>query len=224
MNTLVSTQIVLVRHGETEWNRLGRLQGHLDIGLSAVGHEQAALLAARLATEQRQGARFDVCFSSDLSRARDTAEPLAHALGLPLRLTTSLRERHYGVFQGHDKAQIEALFPAEYAAWQARDPQFAPPGGESQQAFHERVNQALSRLVREHAGQRILCVAHGGVLDCAYRHALGIPLQRARSHALLNASLNELHYDAQEVRVVHWADVHHLETSADDQLGVPREP
>jgi probable phosphoglycerate mutase len=215
------TDIILIRHGETEWNKLGRLQGHLDIDLSELGRGQAALLAARLATEQALGMRFDACYSSDLSRARHTAEPVAHALGLPLHILPQLRERNYGVFQHHDKAQISALFPDAYRSWQTHDPLFAPDGGESMQTFYQRVNQALDLLVRQHAGQRILCVAHGGVLDCAYRHALQLPLQRPRAHALLNASINRLRYDAGGVQVLEWADIAHLESSADDTLAVP---
>lgn len=221
------THIILVRHGETEWNRLGRLQGHLDIGLSPLGHEQARLLAARLAREQAAGGRFDACYSSDLSRARQTAEPLAQALGLSVNLMPQLRERNFGVFQGHDKAQIATVFPEAYRLWQSRDADFAPAEGESQQAFYDGVCRALSSLARRHAGQRIICVAHGGVLDCAYRFALGMPLQQPRTQVLLNASINELVYqahesaaaDAQTATVLAWADILHLDASADDASG-----
>lgn len=216
---IMSTQIILVRHGETGWNRIGRVQGHLDIGLSDTGREQARLLAARFAAEQAAGMRFDACYSSDLSRALQTAEPSAQALGQPVHLMKSLRERNYGVFQGHDKEQISRLFPEAYLAWQTRDPDFAPSQGESQQAFYNRVCDALTMLAREHAGQRIVCVAHGGVLDCAYRYALGMPLQSARAHVLLNASVNELRYDADGAYIVNWADILHLEASADDDFG-----
>jgi len=215
----MSTHIILVRHGETGWNRIGRLQGHIDIGLSELGHDQARMLATRFALEQATGARFDACYSSDLSRARETAQPLAQVLGLPVHLMAQLRERNYGVFQGHDKTQISSLFPEAYRLWQTRDPDFAPPDGESQQTFYTRVCEALLMLVREHPGQRIICVAHGGVLDCAYRYALGMPLQLARAHVLMNASVNELRYDTNGAQIVNWGDVLHLEVSADDDLG-----
>lgn len=215
----MSTQIVLVRHGETDWNRIGRLQGHLDIGLSALGREQARLLAERFVLEQAAGARFDACYSSDLDRARQTAEPLAQALGQPVHLMPQLRERNYGVFQGHDKTQISTVFPDAYRIWQTRDPDFAPPDGESQQSFYNRVCDALSALAREHAGQRIVCVAHGGVLDCAYRYALGMSLQLPRTHVLMNASVNELRYEGGSAQIVNWGDILHLEQSDDDTLG-----
>jgi len=216
-----TTHIILVRHGETEWNRLGRLQGHLDIGLSDEGHAQAALLARRLLAEQARGERFDACYSSDLSRARQTAQPLADALGLPLTVLSALRERHYGVFQAHDKPQIEARYPELYRVWQTRDPHFEPPEGESMQAFYTRVNTTLAELARLHAGQRIVCVAHGGVLDCAYRYARQMPLDTAREHVLLNASVNELAYRNGTVEVKRWADVTHLTAGAVDDPGVP---
>lgn len=219
MNT--TTHIILVRHGETEWNRLGRLQGHLDIGLSAEGQAQAALLATRLAAEQARGGRFDACYSSDLSRARHTAQPLADALGLPLLMLPALRERHYGIFQAHDKSQIEARYPDLYRVWQSRDPEFEPPQGESMRTFYTRVNTALTALVEAHPGQRIVCVAHGGVLDCAYRHARRMALDLPRDHPLLNASLNELTYRGAEIDVARWADVTHLALGAVDDPGVP---
>ncbi len=219
MNT--TTRIILVRHGETEWNRLGRLQGHLDVGLSDEGHAQATLLATRLLAEQAQGGRFDACYSSDLSRARQTAQALADALGLPLSVLPALRERHYGVFQSQDKPQIQARYPELYRVWQSRDPHFEPPEGESMQAFYTRVNAALITLAQAHAGQRIVCVAHGGVLDCAYRYARQMPLDTVREHALLNASVNELAYRSGGVEVMRWADVTHLTPGSVDDPGVP---
>jgi probable phosphoglycerate mutase len=213
---MTSTQIILVRHGETEWNRVKRIQGHLDIDLSQGGRGQARALAARMADEARQGLRIDALYSSDLARARQTAEPLAHVLQQVVTLEPALRERQYGVFQGHDAEQIREQFPADYLAWQSRDPQFAPPGGESQAAFYARVVEVLDALVQRHRAQRIVCVAHGGVLDCAYRYARGIALTLPRTQALLNASLNVLEFDAHGARVVRWADVAHLQDSSDD--------
>jgi len=215
----MSTQIVLVRHGETDWNRVKRIQGHLDIGLSATGRDQAQRLAVHLSERVRQGMRIDAIYSSDLARARETAQPLAHALGQTIVLTAALRERMYGAFQGYDPEQIRVRFPTEYVAWQSHDPQFSPTGGESQQAFYDRVTAALVGLAQRHAGQRIVAVAHGGVLDCAYRYANRMTLAAPRAHPLLNASVNVLDFDANGARVVRWADIEHLETSADDGFG-----
>src|SRR5580698_6897789 len=102
----MTTQILFIRHGETDWNRIKRIQGHIDIPLATTGLEQAQRLAHRLAGEASQGATLDAIYSSDLQRAQQTAQPIADALGLPLQLRESLRERLYGAFQGYDKDEI----------------------------------------------------------------------------------------------------------------------
>ena len=213
---MTTTQILFIRHGETAWNRIKRIQGHIDIPLADTGLAQAQRLAVRLAREAHEGQRIDAIYSSDLMRAQQTAQPFADALGLPLRLHEGLRERAYGVFQGHDSTEIETLFPDAYAAWQTRDPGFAPDGGESQRAFYHRVLHALEPIVAAHQGERIACVAHGGVLDCVYRFANGLDLSAPRSYQLLNTSINVVDYVDGRAQVVQWADVSHLDTASDD--------
>jgi probable phosphoglycerate mutase len=221
----MSTQVLFIRHGETDWNRIKRIQGHIDIPLATSGVEQAHKLAQRLAREAKQGARLDAVYSSDLMRAQQTAQPFADALGLPLQLREGLRERSYGAFQGHDSDEIADRFPDEYAHWQTRDPGFAPPDGESQRAFYHRVLHAIEPIVAAHPGGRIACVAHGGVLDCVYRFAKGLPLDAPRSYALLNTSVNVVDFDGGAATVVSWADVEHLGGhSADDGLRKVPEP
>ncbi|HEY3598357.1 MAG TPA: histidine phosphatase family protein [Paraburkholderia sp.] len=212
----MSTQILFVRHGETDWNRIKRIQGHIDIPLAVTGIEQAQRLAERFAREAKEGARVDAIYSSDLQRARQTAQPLADALGLPVALSQGLRERSYGAFQGHDSDEIAARFPDEYAQWQTRDPGFAPPEGESQRAFYHRVLHALEPIVAAHPDGRIVCVAHGGVLDCVYRFAHGLSLDAPRNYALLNTSINVVDYDGGNATVVSWADVQHLGGHSED--------
>ncbi|RQZ66686.1 histidine phosphatase family protein [Burkholderia sp. Bp9004] len=213
---MTTTQILFIRHGETAWNRIKRIQGHIDIPLADTGLAQAQRLAVRLAREAHEGQRIDAIYSSDLMRAQQTAQPFADALGLSLRLREGLRERAYGVFQGHDSTEIETLFPDAYAAWQTRDPGFAPDGGESQRAFYHRVLHALEPIVAAHQGERIACVAHGGVLDCVYRFANGLDLSAPRSYQLLNTSINVVDYVDGRAQVVQWADVSHLDTASDD--------
>ncbi|WDD96376.1 histidine phosphatase family protein [Burkholderia sp. FERM BP-3421] len=213
---MTTTEILFIRHGETAWNQIKRIQGHIDIALADSGVAQARQLAARLAREARDGLRIDAIYSSDLQRAQQTAQPIADALGLPLHLRDGLRERAYGVFQGHDSAQIEARFPDAYAHWQTRDPGFAPEGGESQRAFYHRVLHALEPIVAAHPGGRIACVAHGGVLDCVYRYATGLELAAPRQYVLLNTSINVVEFEAGAARVVRWADIDHLSGTSDD--------
>lgn len=206
------TELVLLRHGVTAWNRARRFQGHIDIPLDAEGHRQARLAARRLAGEP-----VAAVYSSDLGRAVQTAQPIAQALGLPLATEPGLRERHYGLFEGLDHDTIEREHPDAYARWRAREPDFAlPGGGETLRTFSARVEAALRRLVLRHPGVRVVAVTHGGVLDCAYRLASGLDLGAPRRHDLLNASLNRLVWDGERFRLCCWADVAHLESALDD--------
>ena len=235
----MSTRILFIRHGETDWNRVKRIQGHIDIPLAASGLEQAERLAARLARRGHVaqvagsaytapaapaayaapdwGVALDAIYSSDLIRAQQTAQPSATALGVPVQLRTGLRERDYGVFQGHDSREIAARFPNAYAVWQTRDPGFAPEGGESLRALSHRVLHTVAALVAAHPDGRIACVTHGGVLDCIYRHARGLPLDAPRGHPLLNASVNTVDFDEEgRACVVSWADIDHLQGERGD--------
>lgn len=206
------TELVLVRHGVTAWNRARRFQGHIDIPLDDEGHRQARLAAGRLASEP-----VAAVYASDLGRARQTAEPIARALGLPLGVEPGLRERHYGAFEGLDHDALERDHAEAYARWRAREPDFAlPGGGESLRSFHARVQAALQRLVLCHPGERVVAVTHGGVLDCVYRIATGLDLSAPRRHEILNASLNRVAWDGGRFRLVAWADVAHLESALDD--------
>ncbi|TAL98331.1 MAG: histidine phosphatase family protein [Paraburkholderia sp.] len=212
----MTTQILFIRHGETDWNRIKRIQGHTDIPLATQGVEQARKLAKRLAREAEQGARLDAIYSSDLMRAQQTAQPIADVLGMRIELCDGLRERSFGAFQGHDSDEIAVRFPDEYAHWQTRDPGFTPPAGESMRMFYHRVVHAIEPLVAAHPDGRIACVAHGGVLDCVYRFANSLPLDAPRNYALLNTSVNVVNFDGGGAAVVSWADVEHLGGTSDD--------
>jgi probable phosphoglycerate mutase len=212
----MSTQILFIRHGETDWNRIKRIQGHIDIPLATTGVEQAKRLAQRLAGEAAQGMRLDAIYSSDLQRAQQTAQPIATALGLPLQLRKGLRERLYGAFEGYDRDQIAERYPDEFEHWQTRDGGFAPPDGESMRAFYHRVMETVTPIVAAHPGARIACVAHGGVLDCVYRFARDLTLEVPRDYALLNTSVNVVDFAGGKGKVVSWADISHLDTPSDD--------
>ncbi|HEX3380343.1 MAG TPA: histidine phosphatase family protein [Paraburkholderia sp.] len=220
----MTTQILFIRHGETDWNRIKRIQGHIDIPLATTGIAQARRLAQRLADEAKQGARLDAIYSSDLQRAQLTAQPIGDALGQPLQLRENLRERSYGAFQGHDSDEIALRFPDEYAQWQTRDPGFAPPEGESQRVFYHRIVHAIEPLVAAHPGGRIACVTHGGVLDCVRRFATSMPLDAPRNYPLLNTSVNVLDYENGRATIVSWADVAHLDAGSADDDGFRKGP
>lgn len=212
-----STSIVLIRHGETAWNAERRLQGHLDIALNAQGERQARLLAAALANE-----RLDAIVASDLQRARQTAEALARVHGLPVQQERALRERCYGGFEGMLYSEIAQRFPREFAAWQARDVDAALPDGvnrgETFRQFNSRVTGAMLRWARAHPGKTLALVAHGGVLECAYRAALGLPLETPRDFKIHNASINRFTVEEGALRLQSWGEVAHLSQGVLDEL------
>jgi 2,3-bisphosphoglycerate-dependent phosphoglycerate mutase len=203
-----ATRLVLVRHGETDWNRSGRIQGHTDIALNATGRWQAAQAAAAL---HDQG--LDAIVSSDLSRARETAEAIAVACCLTVALDVGLRERSFGIHEGSTYAEVLAANPAQARHWQQRDPDFEPAGGESLRRFHARAVAATRRLAAAHRGQQIALVAHGGVLDALYRAATGLPPEAPRQWNLDNASIHRLLDTGDALVLLHWGDITHLEAN-----------
>lgn len=204
-------RICLVRHGETDWNVERRLQGHEDIPLNANGLAQARALATALSD-----VRFAAIYSSDLARAMDTAAGVAVALGLTVTRLPAVRERNFGVFQGLTREEAEERFPELQRKVARREPDFIPPEGESLRQCFERIAAALDSLADAHAGQSILLVAHGGVLDAARRFVTGMPLHLPRDFQLGNAALNWLRRDATGWQVDSWNDQQHLSISRDE--------
>jgi probable phosphoglycerate mutase len=211
------TQIVLIRHGETAWNAERRLQGHIDIALNAEGLRQAEALAGALA-----GERIDAIISSDLQRAAQTAHALARRRDMPVASDPALRERCFGGFEGLLYAEIEQRFPREFAAWQARDIDGAMPDGarvaETFRQFYQRCISAITRLAQQHQGQSLVLVAHGGVLECAYRAALGLALDTPRDFPVMNASINRFSMDDGKLTLLSWGEVDHLQRGVLDEL------
>lgn len=210
-----ATRICLVRHGETAWNVEKRLQGQLDVPLNAVGEAQARATAQGL-----EGQRFAALYSSDLSRARQTAEAIAQVVNLPIHLQAQLRERQYGIFERLTYTEAEARYPSEYARLHARDPDFVIPQGESLRQMVQRVGSCLRSLVADHPGQQILLVAHGGVLDAIRRIVTGKPLDEPRDFQISNAALNWLEFHPQNGwKILAWDQRDHLETALDELPG-----
>jgi len=213
------TDILLIRHGETAWNAERRLQGHLDIPLNTEGERQATLLAAALDSEA-----VDLVVSSDLMRARQTAQAVAGRKGLVLQQDPALRERCYGGFEGLLYSEIEQRFPREFAAWQARDVDARLPEGRNQaetfRDFYARATGAILRLAAAHPGRTLALVAHGGVLECAYRLARGLPLETPRDFKVFNASINRFRYRPASGRLElqSWGEVEHLRPAVLDEL------
>jgi len=188
------TTLLLVRHGETDWNRLGRWQGHSDTPLNARGREQARELAPQL-----DG--VDVVYSSDLARARETAEILAEELGADVRLDARLRERGFGAWEGLTAAEIEQDFAEAHGRWQAGEGAGADDA-EAFDAFGRRVEACLEEIVRRHPDETVLLIAHGGSIRVI--HALASGLDYVRDHRSIPAVANCVvaRYAAREGKLV----------------------
>ena len=206
------TRIIAIRHGETAWNVDTRIQGHLDIPLSANGRWPAERLAEALRDEP-----IKVIYASDLTRAWETAQYLGHAHGLQVTREIGLRERGFGDFEGKTFAEIEVLLPEQSLRWRKRDPEFSPAGGESLVALRTRVVEATQRLAALHPGEQIALVGHGGVMDVLYRAATRLDIQAPRTWTLGNAAINRLMWTPEGFTLVGWADTHHLDDDVLDE-------
>ncbi len=210
-----STRIIAVRHGETEWNANARIQGQRDIPLNEKGQWQAQRAAQVLA---KTGEPVAAIYSSDLARALDTARSIARALGIGVDTDLRLRERSFGDFEGNTFTELERAFPLDAARWRVRDPQWAPPGGETLVALQARVRTATDALAQQHLGQQIVLVAHGGVLDMMYRIATRQEVEAPRTWELGNASINRLLWTPQGLSLVGWSDTRHLDVHWRDEV------
>jgi len=203
------TELLLIRHGETAWNAIRRLQGHLDIPLNAEGQRQAAALGRALQHE-----RLDAIISSDLQRARQTAQAIAAPRGMTVQPERGLRERCYGAFEGMLYAEIGQRYPQAHAAWQARDADARfPPGvhvAETLREFYARTVGTITRLLADGGYRKVALVAHGGVLECAYRAAQGLDFAQRRDFDIFNASINRFAWDGSKLRLLQWGEVAHL--------------
>ncbi|HSW19176.1 MAG TPA: histidine phosphatase family protein [Ramlibacter sp.] len=210
----MTTELILIRHGETEWNRQLRFQGQVDVALNDTGREQARRVAERL-----RARRVDALVSSDLLRAVQTADPSALARGLPLTVDSGLREQSFGAVDGLSVDEIQATQPQAWAGWLRFDADYRMPGGESARQFHARVTQALSLLARANAGRALAVVTHGGVLDMVWRSAQGLPLDGPRECDIPNGGLNTVRFDHERgaFEIVDWAEAAHL-------AGMPAQP
>ena len=204
-------RLVLVRHGETDWNMVRRIQGQLDEPLNAVGVQQAKAAAARFAPGM-----VDAIHCSDLLRASQTAAEIGVVTGVPVVPETVWRERHFGRFQGWVYADIQREDPETYRRIEARDPDLDLQGGESLMQVRARIEAALAGLVQRYRGRRVVVVSHGGVLDAIYRLVTGKPVSEPRDFHIHNACICQLRWQAGRWEILQWADIAHLVASRDE--------
>ena len=206
------TELILLRHGETDWNRELRFQGHVDVALNAVGLAQAERLAQRLAREAAHR-----LYASDLLRAQQTASPVARELGLASVADPALREQNFGCVDGMRVDDIKAQHPLAWEGWLRFHEDYGMPEGETTRQFHARVMDAVHRVVAAHPGETVVVVTHGGVLDMIYRTARSLGLSGPRQSEIPNAGLNRVRVHEGKIDILAWADVGHL-------AGLPAQP
>ena len=191
------TTILLVRHGETDWNADGRIQGQTNSPLNERGRAQARALADELA-----GGRDSIAavYSSDLDRARETAEILAARLDLPVVVDPALRERNFGSWEGLMLDELEERWPGAWARW--RNGNEGEGDVEDHMALARRVRDAIHRLAAAHPGERILVVAHGGAMRVILMDAAGLtyPESRNEQRRIANCDVSRIAVENGTVR------------------------
>jgi broad specificity phosphatase PhoE len=193
------SELWLVRHGQTDWNLEGRYQGHADIPLNDAGLAQARALADSLA-----GKPFDAIYSSDLLRAKVTAEIAGETLGIPVLLDERLREIDQGEWEGHLVVDVMARYNFG-AAGQGFDPSAVrPPGGESVAEVAGRLASAADDMTSRHPGGKVLVVSHGLAVATLVCHVGQIPLSQVYANIPANA----------RPRVITWvASTRHIQST-----------
>ena len=201
-----STKVILIRHGETEWNLSGRWQGHADSPLSPRGVSQAVALGEKMSKES-----LDHFYTSDLERAQHTSRLVGEPSGWVANPVEYLRERDLGVLEGLTTDEMLQKHPSEYQSFRNDGPDYQVPGGESFRQFCDRCSQALEEVSARHPGERIGLVTHGGFLGAIFRYVLKIPLDAERNYVLLNCSINRLEKTDKGWNLVSWGDIAHLD-------------
>ncbi len=209
----MSTKVCIIRHGETDWNKEGRLQGHTDIPLNDTGRKQALAMASNAVHFN-----FDALYSSDLMRAIETAKALAQYEHLELKMLTKLRERHFGFLQGLCKSELPETHPEAFALYDSRDVHHKFETGESLLEFNKRVIDVFNDLVKHHSNQQIAVVCHAGLLDSMRRLATGQPLHTERNFHIPNSALNWFHFDGNKWHLDQWDDHHHVKDVIKDSV------
>ncbi len=203
------TTLMLIRHGETEWNRDRRFQGHGDSPLTARGRAETDALGRRLAATP-----FDLLISSDLGRTQETAAIIAGHTGHAIQTDPRLRERHYGVLEGLNIQEIRRDHAAVYAQLITEDPDFIIPGGQSHRQHYRNCIDFLKGWLEDHSGQSAAIVSHGGFLDNVFRHVAGLNLGAPRCVLAGNSSLSILvhgqFYGSPRWIIRTWGDEGHL--------------
>jgi uncharacterized phosphatase len=187
------TQICLIRHGETDWNASGMIQGRTDIPLNANGVRQAEESAACLSGEQ-----FDILITSPLKRARQTADIINRGLGLPITEMEAFAERYFGVAEGMTKEERETAYP---------DRNY--PGLESRDTLKKRVMAGLKDIMKHHPNQHVLLIAHGAVINTILAALSGGEIGSGKTK-LINACISRIAFEKGQWKINTYNQIDHL--------------
>lgn len=210
------TRLVLVRHGQSTWNRVHRIQGQLDPPLSDEGRRQAGLLGRRLAASHR----FVAAYSSDLQRAFETADLAGAASGIAPQPMRGLREIFLGDWEGLTSEEIAARYPAAWARWVKEPDWDLVPAGEGAAAFEARVATTLDEIAERHPEGDVLVVTHGGVIQVALHRIVGKSSRGIFLFKIQNASISLIERRNGRAVVGGVNDVAHLESALVTEPGV----
>ncbi|NLV20386.1 MAG: alpha-ribazole phosphatase [Syntrophomonadaceae bacterium] len=161
-------KVLLLRHGQTEWNALQKYQGHIDIALNDMGRAQAEKIAGYLQANEN----IEAIYCSDLSRSRETAEIIARRLQLPVQADERLREIGFGSWEGMTYEEVSRAYPVEYEKWFNNNLDIKVPGGETINELLARSLPVLGELTEKHQGT-VLIVSHGGLIKTVLNHIHG---------------------------------------------------
>lgn len=203
-------RLLLIRHGETDWNVSHRIQGQSDVPLNGLGEAQAAALAQGMASTS-----IDTVYASDLTRAWTTAEALVGPHEMAIQPEPRLRELHFGEWEGFTLEELRERIPRfdeAWAWWRADRVNRAPPGGESLLQFRNRVERALADMRTAHEDGTVVLVAHGGSIRMTFCVLLELPLMSYWRMSVHNTSVSEIELHDEGPLVVRWNDTHHLDS------------
>ena len=184
------TRVYLIRHGETEWNKIGRFQGQSDVPLSSLGVEQAEAIA-----KYAQLDYIERLYASDLSRAVETARPLAQKYGLAIETDEAFRELHFGEWEGRYFVDINDKYPGQMQYFYTAPEKITIPGSESFADFEQRTTTKLKEIVDANRGKTIAVVSHGAAIRVLVAKILQMPLNAIWHMAQYNTAINSIVYE-----------------------------
>lgn len=203
------TEIIVVRHGQTDWNVIKRTQGHTNVPLNAVGIKQAEVVADYLANNY-MAPNIVAIYSSTLSRAYTTAHIIAEKIGAPVYQDVRLCGYRKGIFQGLTRAEIKEQFP-DIAHQKVYDDSGQIPGAERRVEMEKRVSDALREIAEKHHGKRVVVVSHGGPLRAMYHWIKGEKNDRTLPYKKMkNAAIGIISVVNDVWKVDEWANDEHL--------------